>query len=293
MKKTPLLAAALTLSITANAAVLPKVNKNESPAVAKATKNEVKDCSSESQTVIVADILANRDTKDSPDSCAVQLDTILEKIVPTSVAAPKVTVKAFERDSLFSTITFKSASSRIVELHRLRVFKKDGTQAEFKYGSKQAADKAWSEWKTQYVTATDCEADADKVVNDTKLLTPGFGRLECAGAYARGASRYNPEVVVKRNHIVDWNGLILNTAHVASLSIVTNTWVVFDGPKQAYQATIRRLRASSSADGAKPTWEVAYGRKTAADNALASIVRAMEQADVSPNLITANKSITR
>lgn len=277
MNKTSILAI-LALGFSANAdASQPAKPKLSTPSV-PATSTSV-ECDNRAQTNIVANVLANKDTKDTPDSCSAQLDTVLAKIVPTTAAAPKTTVRAYERDILQTAVTFASLPAKVTELHRLKVYKKDGSTAEYKYGNKAAADKAWSEWRTLYSQATDCEADAERIVHDTKLMGPGFGRIDCSRAYARAAQRYNPVLSVKNNRVVEINGLYLNAAHVAAATTTASTWIVFDGSKEVYRGNIRKLLISTAADGYRPTWAVAYGRKADADSALGVLAFVMGQSD--------------
>lgn len=236
-------------------------------------------CSTQAQTQIVANVLSNRETKASPRSCSGQLDTILAKIVPTTSVPAKNEVKAYERDALLSEIAFVGLPPKIAELHRLRVFKKDGTQAEFKYGNKASADKAWSDWQSLYSEATDCEANAERVVADTKLMGPGFGRVECSRAYSRASKRYNPQVVAKGPGVVEWNGLLLSTSHIASVTVLPTVWVVFDGKTEAYRQPLYKLSVSTAIDGARPTWQAVYGKKADADAAYAAFSQALRRTE--------------
>lgn len=288
--KSILVMLALGFSINAGAT---QVAKPKLAQTATTTTSLSAECDNRAQTNIVANVLANKDTKDTPDSCSTQLEIILAKIVPTTAPAPKTSVRAYERDILQTAVTFASLPAKVTELHRLKLVKKDGSLAEYKYGNKAAADKAWAEWRTLYSQATDCEADAERVVQDTKLMGPGFGRIDCARAYARAVQRYTPVLSVKNNKVVEINGLYINTSHVAAATTTAATWIVLDGSKEAYRGNIRKLLISTAADGYRPTWTVAYGKKSEADSALSVLAFVMGQSETKGAEQAPTRSIDR
>jgi hypothetical protein len=279
MQKTVLSALLIASSALTNGAVPNVTASQTAPAI---TDSAVRECSTVEQESLVSALHLGKDSKDNPDACAPILEALLGKVVPKDKALDKAIVKAIERRTQTLAVTFRSAPGRVVDVFTLRAHKKDAGGVDFRYGSVSAADKAWSDWKTRYADAIDCNDNANRAVADTHLKVPAVGHMVCSGAFGQAVLQYNQRVIQKRPGIVEWSGAVINGAAIASVRVHQATWSVFDGAKEIFTTNVFRVRASGITDANRHGWETTYGKKVNAETAQSELAEAMGAAIVVP-----------
>lgn len=272
MQRTALSALLITMATMANGAVPTPVVIPKDPVI---NESPAKECGTAEQEAMVTSLHLGKDSKGNPDACAPLLETLLAKVVPKDKAIDKMLVRAIERKTQALTVTFRTAPGRVVDVFTLRVHKKDAGGVDFRYGSLAAADKAWTDWKTRYVEAIDCDEDAGRAVADTHLKVPAAGHMVCAGAFGRAVLQYNQRVIQKRPGVVEWNGTVINAAAIASVRVQQTTWAVFDGAKEVFTTNVFKVKASGMVDANRQPWEAIYGKRVNADDAQSALAEAM------------------
>jgi hypothetical protein len=234
-----------------------------------------KECGKKDQDSLIESLHLGKDSKNNPDSCALILDLLLARVVPKDKTLEKTMVKAIERKTQALTVTFLSADARVVDVYTLRAHKKDTGGVDFRYGAILAADKAWSEWKTNYVDVIDCDESATRAVTDTHLRVPAVGIMVCSGAFGRAVAQYNPLVVQKHPGVIEWAGYAINASAIAAVRIQKTNWSVYEGTREIYTTNVFRVKANSLLDANRQPWEATFGKKIDADAAQREIVDAM------------------